>query len=419
MAAHAVHLALNAEAGQSSSSGLSDPPPADAAEAVTPEASERVGPGSNSGLPQLTAPHGTLSVPTHVSYTDAATAKPPGQLDEGEQRDAEVKAESHNNTATPLTASRGSTRGRPRGRGRGGGRGGKRKREDREDGDSDSSEVYTPMATKTKSGRSIQKPSSFVPPPPAPSPITSNKRKRTYRRNPESAVCKVCLRGTSPASNMIVFCDGCNTPYHRFCHHPPIDPSVIDEVDKEWYCKQCEQERVLPVPESEIADFVAAGGASVEQRQRYFASLPQGMLVTLLTKATTLHPDLPLFAPNFHVRSTSSVQPGANGHAHPAPAQAHPTTSSYTQSNMPRAASQQASAGAQYAAPPAPRVEFPVPDGHPPNYPRPGYGLMSTLPRASEDLHWLVDEEDRYGVFSHFHQVDPRAATAGLNGGNG
>ena len=157
------------------------------------------------------------------------------------------------------------------------------------------SEVATPVATMTKSGRNVQKPTSFVPPPP--SPTTTTKRKRTYRRNPESAVCKMCLRGTSPASNMIVFCDGCNTPYHRYCHQPPIEQAVIDEVDKEWYCQPCEKERIVPVPEAEVASFVSAAGAGAEQRQKYFASLPPGMLVTLLTKATTLKPDLPLFGP--------------------------------------------------------------------------------------------------------------------------
>lgn len=64
---------------------------------------------------------------------------------------------------------------------------------------------------------------------------------------------------------MIVFCDGCNTPYHRFCHHPPIDQAVIDEVDKEWYCTQCEKARVVPVPESEISSYISAPGASIEQ----------------------------------------------------------------------------------------------------------------------------------------------------------
>lgn len=174
-----------------------------------------------------------------------------------------VKTEGTAAQTTPGSSGRGRGGGRPRGRGRGGGRGGKRKREGRSDEDTEDSEVYSPVVTTTKSGRSVQKPTSFVPPPL--SPTNPNKRKRPYRRNPESAVCKVCLRGTSPASNMIVFCDGCNTPYHRYCHHPPIDQAVVDEFDKEWYCKQCEKERVVPVPESQVADFVSAAGASVEQ----------------------------------------------------------------------------------------------------------------------------------------------------------
>ena len=179
--------------------------------------------------------------------------------------------------ATPTSAPRGRPPGRPRGsrargptrgttRGNRGGRGGKRKRADDDDdgGDTSDSETYAP--TTTKSGRNVQKPTTFVPPPqPSPPPMPSYKKKRTYRRNPESAVCKICLRGVSPASNMIVFCDGCNVPYHRYCHQPPIDQSVIDEVDKEWYCKQCERERIQPVPESHVVGFVSVEGASAEE----------------------------------------------------------------------------------------------------------------------------------------------------------
>jgi hypothetical protein len=184
--------------------------------------------------------------------------------------------------ATPSSARRGRPPGRPRGsRARGptrgitrgsrgssrGGRGGKRKRADDDEGDdgaSSDSETYAP--TTTKSGRNVQKPTTFVPEPqPSPQPMPSFKKKRVYRRNPESAVCKTCLRGVSPASNMIVFCDGCNVPYHRYCHQPPIDQSVIDEVDKEWYCKQCERERIQPVPEAHVVGFVAAKNASAEE----------------------------------------------------------------------------------------------------------------------------------------------------------
>lgn len=64
---------------------------------------------------------------------------------------------------------------------------------------------------------------------------------------------------------MIVFCDACSTAYHRYCHHPPIDQSVIDEVDKEWYCRPCERERIEPVPEEEVLAFISGAGASADE----------------------------------------------------------------------------------------------------------------------------------------------------------
>lgn len=157
-------------------------------------------------------------------------------------------------------ATRGRPRGRPRGRGRGRGtgRGGKRKREDSEveasdvslsddeervkgDDDDDMSDSYTPLPTKTKSGRSITKPTQFVPT--IPSPSSGPKKKRPYRRNPESALCKICDRGVSPPNNQVVFCDGCGGAYHQYCHDPPIDKEVILIPEKEWFCAQCTKER--------------------------------------------------------------------------------------------------------------------------------------------------------------------------------
>lgn len=336
--------------------------------------------------------------------------------------------------ATPSSAPRGRPPGRPRGsrargptrgttRGNRGGRGGKRKRSEDDDGGiSSDSETYAP--TTTKSGRNVQKPTSFVPPPqPSPPTMPSFKKKRTYRRNPESAVCKICLRGVSPASNMIVFCDGCNVPYHRYCHQPPIDQSVIDEFDKEWYCKQCERERIQPVPEAHVVGFVAAENASAEQvsgifeivrqrdqsltyskwqRQKYFSSLPPGLLVTLLTKATTLHPDLPLFDPSFQPDPASSTslsqKPIENGHSQasikPIPI---PTTTILRNAE---------DSDDQYGS-----------DEHPAHYPRPGQGLMSILPPEKEDLHYLVDDENSRGVFMHVYQEDPKKESEGASVG--
>ncbi|KAI6797712.1 hypothetical protein KC361_g3752 [Hortaea werneckii] len=341
-------------------------------------------------------------------------------------------------TSRVAGASRGRGVGRPPASGRGGGRGGKRKRDEGDDGDGDSSdsEVTTPAATMTKSGRNIQKRTSFAPPqeqsPTAATTPAFPKRKRPYRRNPELAVCKVCLRGTSPATNMIVFCDGCNTPYHRFCHHQPIDQSVIDEVDKEWYCKQCQSQRVRPVPESEVSHFVAAGHAPSEQRQRYFASLPQGLLITLLTKATTLHPDLPVFSPDFHARSAGNstdvnqpdIQPPVKGEQQKEPNELHEdsnaTTSEAAVATQPKATAADADAGKATASHSDDVVEEDddaYPD-HPPTYPRPGFGLMRQLPPDREDLQWLVEDDDKYGVFTHLYQVDSQAANGAAQDGS-
>lgn len=175
------------------------------------------------------------------------------------------------------------------------------------------------------------------------------------------------------------------------------------------------------------------------------------MLVTLLTKATTLKPDLPVFAPNFQARAANASGPVTGAapapgsiSALPAPfvpplptngdAYAHPPTyaisgpQSFTATSMsappnhpgshPQATAGASSAHASYQASygQPPPSDF-VPEGHPPNYPRPGYGLMRTLPPEQEDMQWLVEDDDRYGVFTHMYQVDPKAANVGLNGG--
>lgn len=52
------------------------------------------------------------------------------------------------------------------------------------------------------------------------------------------------------------------------------------------------------------------------------------------------------------------------------------------------------------------------PEEHPAHYPRPGHGLLRTLPPEQEDLQWLVDDEDQYGVFSHVYQTEAQAGRA-------
>jgi hypothetical protein len=181
-----------------------------------------------------------------------------------------------------------------RGRGRGGrprGRAGRGGRKPLSEGikihevssDSDADDVLydaenTRLATTSRSGRAITKPINFVPV--IPSPTSGVKRKRYWgRRNPELAVCKACLRPHSPASNMIVFCDGCNTPYHRYCHHPPISQDVVDVPDMEWFCADC---TVRPVPDVDVDTFVAGSHLSEDQVRRLRWRHVQRWLLTVI-----------------------------------------------------------------------------------------------------------------------------------------
>lgn len=195
-----------------------------------------------------------------------------------------------------------STPRRARGAGSRGGRGArksfsgtKRKRHgtdsDSEGGDSSTSEEITNLPTQSRSGRKITQATHHTPnvkfeledkmeyqsasplatpslPPqhgirtpvmaaPSPKPATAavhpwpsmpssarptpqkNGRKTTKRTPGASAVCKNCGRGHSPASNAIVFCDGCNTPWHQHCHDPPIKQDFLTHVDRDWYCGDC------------------------------------------------------------------------------------------------------------------------------------------------------------------------------------
>jgi hypothetical protein len=162
------------------------------------------------------------------------------------------------------------------------------------------------------------------------------------------------------------------------------------------------------------------------QRQKYFASLPPGMLVTLLTRATSLQPDLPVFGPDFqiqerdHSRNTTTPQTPvetANSHGHP-PASRTPLSSSLKTNTTPLSSAHLAQGKAKTSIPTT-HVEssedYSYKD-HPPTYPRPGFGLMRTMPPEQEDLEWLVDDEDKYGVFNHIYRTDMNVANAAING---
>ncbi|KAL9595063.1 MAG: hypothetical protein Q9179_005137 [Wetmoreana sp. 5 TL-2023] len=240
----------------------------------------------------------------------------------------------------PRGGTRGGTRGNRGGRPRGSRAGAsstlgiKRKRgaaaaDDDEKDDSDVSEIITPLPTQSRSGRKITHANTFSSAPvvidleesaslpskaggkrnsvnkPADTTTTTTQStnnnnsgrgkngRHPFRPN-ESSVCKNCTRGHSPASNMIVFCDGCNAPWHQHCHDPPISPEIIRVESTQWFCADCQ---VLREEKAHTESRVSASGTlSIVEKRKYLQSLGSRELVSLLLHATVLHPDLPVFA---------------------------------------------------------------------------------------------------------------------------
>ena len=274
---------------------------------------------------------------------------------------------------TPLSR-RGSSsaRGRPRGSGRAARRpstrGGKRKRPGGDDGDgkngadSDSSENFTSLPTQSRSGRKIFQSAASAgspvikieddngSPPPrgallrVPASRHQNQQQQGSRRGAgsrgrrggaavnghprrtpggASAVCENCGRGHSPVANAIVFCDGCNLPWHQFCHDPPIGREVVLVAESEWFCADCvvrreERARLQGRVPGESMSLVEVRGAFealymedvcanlVVQKRQYLRKLPPEDLVSLLLHATALHPNLPIFAPKGATSATNA-----------------------------------------------------------------------------------------------------------------
>lgn len=181
----------------------------------------------------------------------------------------------------------------------------KRKTEDEDEGGSDDSEVYAPLPTQSRSGRRItqvQTPAAVIDLDPVHTTAAGKttqkggmkKVKRNYRRPGEAAVCKNCGRGHSPASNRIVFCDGCNTPWHQYCHfEAPIPAEVVEIETMEWLCGDCEILRgEKGVWEGRIG---VQGRMGLSERRRYLRGLGKEGLVGLVLQATVLYPGLPIF----------------------------------------------------------------------------------------------------------------------------
>ncbi|ESZ96455.1 hypothetical protein SBOR_3187 [Sclerotinia borealis F-4128] len=323
------------------------------------------------------------------------------------------------------------------------------------DSDSDDSNSATMEMPKiTQSGRQIVKPTQFVPPLPETSSrkrssASTNKRSQ----NQEQALCKRCGRGNSPHNNMIVFCDGCNLGWHQMCHDPVVSEEEVKDEEAPWFCNDCARKRgIKPAPSK--TDGVSWAGKSLDQRRAYLALLPHPQLVALLIKASTLHPDMPIFpanSPPFQPRQSQNIsRPTTNHITQPFPPSATSTAglfprsesnpsatinfvrkiaSNSTASNVtptPMFTSSFPSAPAFTHASSAPPMLPPQastntesnadPNGidnqqelaqesrestpNSPPYPKAGTGLMSKLGPDDEDIEWLVDSED-FEAFSH------------------
>lgn len=302
--------------------------------------------------------------------------------------------------------------GRPRGSraGASSSRGVKRKREDddEKESDSDVSEIITPLPTQSRSGRKITHASTFSPividleekekksmssltVPATRSANTSavieptrGRGNKRFSRPGEASVCKNCGRGHSPASNMIVFCDGCNGPWHQYCHDPPISSEVVRIEEQEWFCADClvlreekahvegkvsaEALSVVEVSLQPIYCFALEHHLNVHQKRRYLQSLPSAQLVSLLLHATILHPELPIFA-------TASGGPLPERPRRPITHFVDPTAPAEEEDES-------------YDLYPNSEV---LP------YPKAGNGIP--LPRESDYLSMLIDED--VGVYSH------------------
>lgn len=106
-----------------------------------------------------------------------------------------------------------------------------------------------PAPTMTKSGRQILKPDTYDP---AAAEQNAKKSTKLVKRTAEQALCKKCTRMHSPASNQMVFCDGCNDPWHQRCHDPWIGDEIIKDPNVNWYCMVCQAKRERSQPKKKV-----------------------------------------------------------------------------------------------------------------------------------------------------------------------
>ena len=271
--------------------------------------------------------------------------------------------------------------------------------------------------TMTKSGRQVLKPDSY-------NPVAMDaavKKKVHYgKRTVEQALCRKCSRMHSPATNQMVFCDGCNEGWHQYCHDPFVPDHVVRDLSKAWYCVECSAKRDKHVSKKQRTDLPRPkeswASKSIQQKRAYLSTLSQQELVGLLMTSLELHPDLPIF-PASVVDTGTASQGGVprsifgstttEGLFHRS--EANPTgTISYVrkvQANGGRGASGKGGRGSGGKVQKEESYERTIHAGDEESdpltvlWPKPGMGLYSRLPHDTEDSQHLADDDD-YEAFS-------------------
>ncbi|KAK9488334.1 hypothetical protein V1527DRAFT_457637 [Lipomyces starkeyi] len=178
----------------------------------------------------------------------------------------------------------------------------KRKRGKNKKSDEESDEEFTFDGLETKSGRKVHKPQQFDPL----ADLDGGKKRTAYFRR-DLQICKVCSRGHSPESNLIVFCDGCNDPYHQLCHDPPIGRAFIEVAEAQWFCYKCQSKLV----ERKLEVGLSGASLTEEEKRTYLLSLPTQHLVELLLMCERKHPELQIYSPNTKALLSQRRQQGS------------------------------------------------------------------------------------------------------------
>lgn len=161
----------------------------------------------------------------------------------------------------------------------------------------------SPNARTSRSGRAIKAPTAYVP---SPVPVPpAGKRHKAARKKIANIICAKCDRGTTPKSNPIVFCSGCESTWHQKCHDPEIPDDAIVDEDKEWHCYRCTRRQRRSTgsrlargqepntPTQQKGSFESGGTPStVDERRAYFSNLTHAQLVDLLVDISSKRPDI-------------------------------------------------------------------------------------------------------------------------------